>query len=216
MVNVSHLVRQYVSKRPLIQEAMLEGVLNTGALAEQLKPRIDRELGKKVKHSAIVMALRRHGENLSKPLTSKFKYKSEIIIKTGICNMAVAKSPELFEKLKKAYSLADYNKGDTLNVVHGNYEVSLVVSEKFVDKLRGLLEGVKIINIEKSLISLTLRFDERFLSTPGVIATITRKLAWNNINIFEIVSTMTELNLIIHKKDLSRAYDTLREMMESG
>ncbi|MFH1510226.1 MAG: ACT domain-containing protein [Candidatus Woesearchaeota archaeon] len=216
MVTVSHLVREHINRQPLLQEAILEGIVNFGAVAEKLLPKIEKELQKKVKHSAVVMALHRNAESLSKPVPKKLHMKSEIIIKTNVCDLILAKSPELFERLKKAYELVDYDKGDSLNIVHGNYEVSLVVSERILEQLKKLLFGIKIIDTEKNLVSIALRFSERFVSTPGVIAAITRKLAWNRINIVEIVSTMTELNVIIREKDLSTAYNTLRELVESG
>jgi len=216
MVNVSHLVREEVDRKPLLQEAIIEGIVNFGAVAEQLKPRIEKELRKKVKLSAIVMALHRYAENLKQPFHRKFDYRSEIIIKTGICDVILSKSPELFERLKKAYELVDYEKGDTLNIVAGNSEVSLVVSERILDSLKKLLLGIKIISVEHKLVSIALRFNEKFVTTPGVIANITRKLSWNKINIVEIVSTMTELNVIIHEENLTRAYNTLQELVENG
>ena len=214
MVTISHIVGEHIRKRPLLQEAILEGIVNFGAVAEQLQPLVERELGKKAKQSAIVMALHRHAEKLSKPIPKRLDLKSEIIIKTNINDLVLAKSPELFERLKKAYELVDYDKGDTLNIVHGNYEVSLVVSERIAEQLTKLLHGIKIIKTERNLVSIALRFGEKFISTPGVIATITRKLAWNRVNIVEIVSTMTELNVIIRQSDLTAAYGTLAELIE--
>ncbi|MFH0979124.1 MAG: ACT domain-containing protein [Candidatus Woesearchaeota archaeon] len=213
MVNISHLVREFVDRQPLLQEAIIEGIVNFGALADQLKPRIEKELSRKVKHSAVVMALHRYSETLKKPFPKKFDYRSEIIIKTGICDLILVKSPELFERLKKAYDLVDYNKGDTLNIVLGNYEVSLVVSERILASLTSLLRDVKVISIEHDLVSIALRFNEKFVTTPGVIANITRKLSWNNVNIVEIVSTMTELSVIIHERNLTRAYKVLQELI---
>ena len=37
--------------------------------------------------------------------------------------------------------------------------------------------------------------------------------AWEKINIFEIVSTMTELTFILSKKDSMKAYNALQELM---
>ena len=59
MVTVSHLVKKYVSENTFLLEAMGKELISHGNLAEQLKPEIEQELGKKVKESAIVMALRR-------------------------------------------------------------------------------------------------------------------------------------------------------------
>ena len=52
-----------------------------------------------------------------------------------------------------------------------------------------------------------------FLHTPGIIFNAVRKLAWDNINIFEIVSTMTELTFILNKKDSMKAYEVLQELV---
>ena len=39
-------------------------------------------------------------------------------------------------------------------------------------------------------------------------------IAWENINIFEIISTNTELTFIIHKKDAIRAYKSLEKLIQ--
>ena len=64
------------------------------------------------------------------------------------------------------------------------------------------------------MISLTIIFTaDDFTHTPGVIFNAVRKLAWNNINIYEIVTTMTEFTFILNKKDSMKAYDVLYEMV---
>jgi len=49
---------------------------------------------------------------------------------------------------------------------------------------------------------------------PGVIYNVVRNLAWENINIFEIVSTNTELTFILHKKDAVKGYSVLEKLVE--
>jgi len=69
MVTISHLTKKYIENSFLLKEYLEQGLINYAALAEKLKPKIERELGKKVKISAVMMALRRHSEKL------KFKKK---------------------------------------------------------------------------------------------------------------------------------------------
>lgn len=38
-------------------------------------------------------------------------------------------------------------------------------------------------------------------------------MAWENINIFEIVSTNTELTVILRKKDAMKAYEALDKLV---
>ena len=69
-------------------------------------------------------------------------------------------------------------------------------------------------NKESNLVALTIRFgSSEFFNTPGVVFTIIRKLSWENINIYEIVSTMTELTLILDKKNSMKAYESLQGLM---
>ena len=216
MVTVSHLVKKYVSENSFLLEAMSKELISHGNLAEQLKPEIERELQKKVKESAIVMALRRYEEELHgfDKNIRRFKFQGEIMMRTNIMDFNVVKSSNLLNKIKNIYSLVDFSKGDTLNIILGSNEVSIVANEKYKEKLSDFLKGEKILNKEFDLVSLTIVFEgKNFLITPGVIFTTIRKLAWEQINIYEIVSTMTELTFILSKKDSMKAYNVLQELV---
>ena len=216
MVTISHLVKKIVNEKPFLQEALAQKIISYGNLAEQLTPKIEEDLGKKIKHSAAVMALRRYSDEL-KDMHEKvkpFDYRSEIVMKTNICDINVVKSPKLMTKLNKLYGFVDFEKGDILNVIIGNFEISIVTNERYKDKVIQFLKGEKIVKKESNLVALTIRFgSSEFFNTPGVVFTIIRKLAWENINIYEIVSTMTELTLILDKKNSMKAYDGLQSLM---
>lgn len=213
MVTSSHLVKKYVSENPFLLEAMSKDLISYGNLAEQLKSDIEQELGKKVKESAIVMALRRYAEELhgfDKNIV-KFKFSGEIIMRTNIMDFNIIKSNNLLNKIKNLYSLVNFEKGDTLNIILGSNEVSIVTNEKYKDKFSNFLKGEKILNKEFDLVALTIVFGSKdFFDTPGIIFTSTRKLAWEQINIYEIISTMTELSFILSKKDSMKAYNALQ------
>lgn len=142
----------------------------------------------------------------------QFKMSHEIVMKTNLCDICIVKTPSALDKIKQIHQIVDYEKGETLNVIQGNYEITIVISQKYLDSLKEILKGEKILNIQKSLVSLTLSLSKEFLSTPGILALATRKLAWNNINIFENISTMTELIFIVAEKDAVKAYNTFQEM----
>jgi len=162
------------------------------------------------------MALRRYGEELQKKsiIKDQFKLSREIIMKTNLCDICIVKTLSALDKIKQIHQIVDYEKGETLNVIQGNYEITIVIPQKYLDSLKEILNGEKILNIQKHLVSLTIGLSKEFLSTPGVLALATRKLAWNNINIFENISTMTELIFIVAEKDAVKAYNTFQEMIK--
>ena len=215
MVTVSHIVKKIVSSQPFVEEALGRGLISIGNFAEEISPKIEKELDKKINHGAIVMALRRHSEEISSKIKSKkFDYSAELLLKTNLCDLTFVKTPNLLTKLRTVHTLVNFERGDTLNIILGNNEVSVIINEKYMEKLVKFLHGEKIINKEKDLVSLTIVFTaDDFTHTPGVIFNAVRKLAWENINIYEIVSTMTELTFILNKKDSMKAYEVLQEMV---
>jgi len=215
MVTISHFVKKIVKEQPFVEEALAKGIISIQNLSEQMQPKIEQELGKKIKLPAVVMALRRFGEEIQRhrKKLKKYEYAGEILIKTNLVDFAVVKSPTLLTKLKNIHNLINFERGDTLNVILGNNEVSIIINEKYTEKLIRFLSGEKILNKEFGLVALTVIFTDDFLHTPGIIFNAVRKLAWDNINIFEIVSTMTELTFILSKRDSMKAYDVLQEMV---
>lgn len=216
MVTVSHLVKKAVSENSFLLEAMSKELISYGNLAEQLKPEIEQELGKKVKDSAIVMALRRYAEELQSfdKKIRKFKFQGEILMRTNIMDFNVIKSSSMLSKIKNIYNLVDFGRGDTLNIILGSNEISIVTNEKYKEKLSNFLKGEKVLNKKFDLVALTVIFEgESFFATPGVVFTAIRKLAWENINLYEIISTMTELTFILSKKDSMKAYNALQELV---
>ena len=190
--------------------------METRIIKEKISAEVERMLGKKANHAAIVMALRRHGENLQagEAMRIKLKPHTQLKLKTSLVYFSVKRSPDLFRKLGRMQALVDYAEGDTFNVIHGNNEASIITDEKHEKEVIAAIEGAQVTTRERGLVSITLGLDRNFPYTPGVIFSLTRKLYWDNINIFELVTTATELALIFQKKDAMRAYSSMQEMID--
>jgi aspartokinase len=215
MVTISNIVHKIIDEKVYIQESMHKNIVSYAYLSEQIKPDVEEELGKKVKRHAIEMALRRYAEKIKqKNKEIKFDYSSDIIMKTQLCDFAVQRSSTLPNELKKLYDIVSLDKNNVLNIIQGSNDVNIVTNERYKDKIKEILKNEKILNIEEKLVSLTMTFSKDFLYTPGVIFSIIRNIAWDNVNIFEVVSTNTELTFIIHKKDAVKAYKALEKLIQ--
>jgi len=216
MVTISHVVQDVLKRQVLIQEAINHGIVSYNKLAENLKPQIEQELGKPVKHSAVVMALRRSSDKLQKTAAQpSFSYSIETI-KTDISYVVLEESPSLLSKLEKIYSIIDFKKGGILNIIQGNYEVAIIINQKYKEKLLDILYEEKVLGDVDDLVSISLTYSKNFLFTPGILYDVSRFLAWENINAIDIILTKTELSLIINKKDLMRCYKTLGRFAENS
>ncbi|MBU1201067.1 MAG: hypothetical protein KKA51_01080 [Nanoarchaeota archaeon] len=217
MVTISHLVEKIIEKKPFIQEALSKGIINNAALAEELKPIIEKELKKKIKFSAVNMAIRRLSEKLKNNFTenTKFDNKSDITIKSNLVEIVVYKEQETQEKIKKVHDLIDFKKGDFFSVTQGNYEVMIIINEKHEQKVKTFFDKKNIKKVISGLSSLTVNLPEEAVETIGYFYVVTRALNWENINIVDIVSTFTEMTFIVKEEDAAASFNTLRKLIKN-
>ncbi|MCK4542112.1 MAG: hypothetical protein KAU17_07765 [Spirochaetales bacterium] len=216
MESISSMVKYLLESKPFLLDALSRGILSLGNLASEFKPDIEKSLGKDIKETAIVMALRRYGDEIREhqELSVAAAISGEILMKTNICDFNVQKSTNLLGKLKNLYEMVNIARGDFLNVIIGNNEVSISVSEKYYSNIELFLSDEKVFDYSKGLVSLTVIFDGDFLHTPGIVSQVMHRFAWENINIFEIVSTMTELTFVIENRNSIKGYEVLQKYLE--
>jgi len=215
MVTISHIVNKLVDERIYLHEALSKGIASYGSVAKHLKPEVEKELGKEVEHSAMVTALRRYSEKLATRFNGvRFNTKySEVNLKTHIIAINVLKNQELFDKLKRFYDLVQFEKGDILHVVYGRTHVAIITNERYKDRILKLLQNQKIKKIEENLVALSFTVGRERIDEAGVLFKLTRSLAWENINVVEIISVNVEVTFIIDKKNATKGYNALERLI---
>ncbi len=216
MASVSSVVKEVINKSPFISEMLIQEVISFSNLAKSIKPRVEALYGQEVKDAAIVMAIRRYSDELkrNKKIPSHGKLEFELSMKSNIYDVNFIRSEEFIKKVPPLYERVHQQDGDFFNISVSNHEISLSVSEKFANAVDEILNGEKIVAKMHDLVALTISFsDDKFLSTPGVMYLATRMLAWENINVFEVVSTMNVLTFIVKKEDGLRSYAALQAFL---
>ena len=97
-----------------------------------------------------------------------------------------------------------------LTITHGIYEITIIASSRLSKRIEKILENEQIIKSIYSLGALTVKIPISSFDTVGMFYNVTKILNWENINIVEIVSTLTEMTFILKEDDLSRAFDALK------
>ena len=214
MVTVAHLTKKILQEKPYVHEALVKGLINVGALAEMIKPDIEKELGD-VKTSAIAMAIRRYLEKDNKEYYHKIQLtkRSDLLVKSNLFKISVFKSPTIYKKLIKLYDIVDFNVGDTLNIIQGNYEILIISNERYKKQFLKALKNEQIKKVRNNISSISTKIPEECIETPGFYFAITKALALHNIPILDIVNTETEATFILNDNDIARAYDILKKEM---
>lgn len=218
MVNISLLVKEYLKDKPFIQEGLFRKIISHGYLANEILPYLEKRLNKKVKIGSVMMAVRRYSENLSKKTFNQFELKGDIDItlKSRLSEITVLKSPSLFSKINKLYSLVDFNQGGILNIIQGNYEITIITNMTYKKKILELFKKENIVKVDDNLVCIALKYSKEYFDIPGLIFTFIRALTWNNINICEYVSTLTESIFILYEKDALNAYNAFQNLLSES
>lgn len=216
--SVSSYVKRIVDKSPFIHEMLISGILSYSNYAESIQPEVEKLCGAKVKSAAIVMALRRYAEDLKGRETEQHagNVEYQIVMKTNIFDLNLVRRDSFISKLGVLYSQISPEKGDFLNISLGSHEISLAVSEKYRPLVEHLSEGEEILHRMEDLVALSLVFTGDFLQTPGIVYEAVRRLAWEEINVIEIISTMNELTFVILREDSMRAFEVLQSFLAKG
>ncbi len=211
MATISHIVKKIVRENPLLEEFLSRKLISYASLAEYLKEKIELELDKKVKHTAIIMALRRLAEELeskNKRIVKKVFLEDNIIIKENLIEIILEKNNKNLKKL--------YENNLIQNIIQSNNEIVLIINKKNYEKVYSLIKkSFKIKKVHENLNSITLRISEEATNTIGFFYIITKELAFNNINIYEILSTYTELTILIDEKQTIKAYESIKKLKQT-
>ncbi len=218
MVTIAHLAGKMIERKPFIEEALSNGIINYGALADSMLPDIEKELKKKVKHSAVMMALRRYAEKARHKLFKKTKFgeDAEIIMRSDLIEATVVKSPDSGDLIKKVYGFVDLRKGDFISVICGVHELSIITNKKHEKKLMECLKRKDVKNVSKGLSGLTVNIPEESTEIVGLFYMVTRALAWENISIIEIVSTWSEMTYIVKTEYAAFAFNAIKRLIEEN
>lgn len=215
MVTIAHLVEKIVEKKPFLEEALAKGIINYAALAETITLEIEKELKKEVKQSAVMMALRRLSEKLENGFIAQARIRfreSDITIKSDLVEWTFLQSATSMKCIKKLYDAVDFSRGDFLTITHGVYEITLISNKRHSEKIRKIFTGEKVVKKIDNLSSLTIKIPIEAVEQVGLFYIVTKALNWENINIIEIVSTLTEMTFILKEDDISRAFTTITKL----
>ena len=137
MVTIARTVEKIVERKPFLQEALVRGVINVAALAEEILPEVETEMKEKVKFGAVMMAIRRLGEKLNKSFikTAKFDLSSDISVKSDLYEITLRKLPSIQAKISKLYDKIN-SENDFLTVTQGINEITLITNRRNKPKIR--------------------------------------------------------------------------------
>ena len=214
MVTVSRVVQKIIKENPSLEIALAKDLLSYSKLARYMREEVEKEIGKKVSDPAIIVALKRMREKAEKMYERKKVFSAEEMnTSSDLMEITVVRSPKIPGIIGELNELEAVSEGAVLNVIQGNKQTTFIFSRKMEKEVREALQGEKFISELKGLAQISVGFSKEMFETPGFIVYVLKEVSWNNINLIEVISTYTELALIIKEEDMTKAYKILREVL---
>lgn len=216
MVTVPQAVKKIIERSRYLSEAMSKGLINLSSLARYMKPEVEEMLMKDVSEASIIMALKRLETQLKPQIQYKnvFKNSPEMIVRSNLVELTFENSESLAKKFSKIFEIYSDQQKYFFTLTEGVTETTLIASRDLHSKIESALEGEKVLSEFLDLSSITIRQPKEITYTPGIVYFFLKSLAWEGVNVIEVVSTYLELTIILEDKDVNRAFAILKSLFE--
>jgi hypothetical protein len=216
MKTISSVVEQYIKKKPFLQSALAQGIINLTSLSRIVKPEIEEELGKEIRNGAIVMALKRLSDDLEFRATHKIikvlKNIGEITVRSSLTDYTFLASDTVLVQQAKLLDEINANQDIFYTSSRGVNEINIVISNSMDETVERLFKAEKCTQKAENLSSITVKLPAENVSVPGIYYFIFQRLAWEGIVLYEVISTTNEFTILVDDDQVDVAFRTIKDL----
>ncbi|MRI00773.1 aspartate kinase [Kriegella sp. EG-1] len=216
MKTISSVVEEYIKKKPFLQSALAQGIINLTSLSRIIKPEIQEELSKDIRNGAIVMALKRLSDDLEFRATHKIvkvlKNIGEITVRSSLTDYTFLASDTVLHQQAKLLEAVNVNQDVFYTSSRGVNEINIVVSNILDDVVEELFRAEKCTQKAENLSSITVKLPAENVSVPGIYYFIFQRLAWEGIVLYEVISTTNEFTILVDDDQVDVAFKTIKDL----
>ncbi|MCX8168722.1 MAG: ACT domain-containing protein [Candidatus Methanomethylicia archaeon] len=215
--SIAEITKNVILQHPSILDCVKINIVNYSALASKIKSEVEKIAQRKnIREEAVKIALIRFSQEISSKgelLEEKVSWllaNSTIELKSDIAVITVKQSV-LIDKLNEVMKIA--TKSRFFQLTQGIRTFTLIFDKKIMDEL---IKEIREVNIDKFIndqSAIIIVSPIEVIEIPGFISYVTTQLAWNGINITQIVSCHEDTILIIDRKDSQKAYSIIENMI---
>ncbi|KAA3626257.1 MAG: hypothetical protein DWQ02_20560 [Bacteroidetes bacterium] len=203
---MSEVLDKMIENDPQLAFYMSNRLLNLSQFAKYVQPLLETQIGQSVKTSTITMALSRLQQKTIRKFDKQQFRINRLSMVTELCTLSFNKTPSTHQKIQQLH-----NKAMAENVYfvlsETTFEVTIISKRSFIENSETPIP--KFAHMELSAIAV--QFDPKYLSIPGVMASVMHKLSLQNVNLIEVASTCTEMIFYVDHSDLKLAFETVQD-----
>lgn len=216
MLSIGKITEEIIGRSPFLREAMTDDLINISSLARKIKPEIEETLGKEVKEGAIVMAIKRMSpglyHRLNLKITNIIGELGDFLVRSNLEDYTFENTESLRQKQADLVQLVNSDSDVFYTICRGVTETTIIASSSISNKISNLLINERLKSHTMDLASITVKLPAVNSEVYGVYYYILKHLAWEGLNIVEVVSTANEFTIIVKQDHVDKAFKVLMQL----
>jgi hypothetical protein len=220
-LSVPEAIRKILANDYVYMQALTLGIANYTALAERIKPDIERLTGSKVNLNTIVVAIKRFADTLEKKKNMQHENSNTYLTTTTKAKMSLTGSIIDIDFQKEnndndndaLSSILDgfFEQDSRYNLFQTDSHFSLLTED--ADEIRRMVaDAIQKFDgkISEGLSKITVSLTPKDQSPYHILSVVSNILYNHQIPIHSAFFTSTEIVLILNDRDAAKAYDLIR------
>lgn len=211
--SVPHAVREVIGSNTLFFQALSTGIANYTALAQKIKPEVEKLTKSEVNVNTLVVAIKRFADSLDgndyefHPIFDGVR----MTLTGSIIDIDFHETHDTYQVLDEIFEL-----GSGYNMFRTNKQIRLFAED--VDEIRSIFKSshkgaTGEIKDGLSKITITVQSDKE--NTYEILSMVLSILHNNRIPLYNAFFTQNEIVLILGMDDAAKAYEVVREKLYS-
>jgi len=201
---------------PFLEEGLSRQIINFSALAKDLNKPISEMLRKPVKDGAIMMALRRHHQPMhlenSIRLKKVFQNLGDITVRSNLSDFTFQNSKTLMDSHSQILEKISTNHQIFYAFTRGMFESNIIISTSEKDNVLKAFKKETQIGLQDNLSAISIYLPKGNSKVAGLYYQIFKRLAWENITLYEVVSTTNEFTVVVEDYLVDKAFSVIKHL----
>ncbi len=213
MITVPEVVRTIVKNSPYLADGISRDIINLSGLARDIRSEVEKKTMKDVQIGSIIMALKRLQKDIQKTDSlAVFHSYPEIIVRSNLFEITVLNNEETIQNQQRLLQYASNHPEFFSTITSGVFETTIIAGTEARETISLLYDKKHIIADLDELSSITIKFSKDIIDVAGVYSMILKTLAWEGIPFTEIVSTYSELTIIVKNAYVTQAFSLIKDV----
>ena len=217
MKTIASCVHDIILSSPFLEEGLSRQIINYSALAKDLNASVSAMLRKPVKDGAIMMALRRYEQPThieSAGLKKSFKDLGDITVRSNLSDFTFQNSKTLIQSHSQVLENISANHQIFYAFTRGILESNIIISSTEKEKISKAFKNETLTGLKDKLSAISIYLPKGNSKIAGLYYQIFKRLAWENITLYEVVSTTNEFTIVVEDDLVDKAFSVIKRLRD--